>query len=29
MMVFLGVTVGLIVLAVLMPVYNLIGGGLT
>lgn len=29
MMVVLGVTVGLIVLAVLLPVYNLIGGGLT
>ena len=29
MMVILGVTVGLIVLAVLLPVYNLIGGGLT
>lgn len=29
MMVFLGVTVGLIVLAVLLPVYSLIGGGLT
>ena len=29
MMVFLGITVGLIVLAVLLPVYSLIGGGLT
>lgn len=29
MMIVLGVTVGLIVLAVLLPVYNLIGGGLT
>ena len=29
MMVVLGLTVGIIVLAVLLPVYSLIGGGLT